>query len=111
MAHHKRKKPKKQTQPQENWGHRPEPDPEPEVSKTGPVGKKHKKPWVVSGRRCSFRKHLDEKRSIYGRYRTEVAANQAMESMQKHDDCWNRQFPSSGYWSNRKYKVEYKGKV
>ena len=108
MAHHRRKKPKEKKG--YTWAYRSEPDSEPDPSKNGPIVKKGKKNWVVSGRRCSFRKHLDKKRSIYGKYHTETSAEKAMESMRKQDESWSRMFPNSQYWTHRKYKVEYVGK-
>ena len=82
---------------------------EPDPSQSSPVGKKHKKPWIVSGCRSSFHKHLDDKRSIYGRYPTERGAIQAMDHMRKDDARMNKAHPG-GPWFDRKYKVEYLGK-
>ncbi len=110
MAHHKRNKPKEKKG--YTWAHRSEPDPEPDPSKSGSVVRKGKKNWIISGVRSRGRRHLDAKRSIYGRYHTEIGATQAMNAMCQQNESRAKMFPpSAGYWTDRKYKVEYVGKT
>lgn len=81
MSNYKRKKPKKQKQEQDNWSHKPELDPEPDPSRSGPVKKKGKRDWVVTGK--SHFRHEGKGRTVYGSYTTKTRATQAMDSMHR----------------------------
>jgi hypothetical protein len=108
MSNFRRKKPKDRKIP--SWSHKPELDPEPDPSKSGPVKKRKKKDWVVTGMTRSYlRKKEGKKRCVYSRHVTEKQATQAMEAMVRNYACWEKMFPNSTFWSGYDFKVEYKG--